>query len=87
MSAPAKKKSGGIMSTFWRGVMIVAALGLLLAIMKAFGWDIFALIEWAFSWVSTVINAVADFFMGNPSFQKAVQEPGATAGTVLISGL
>lgn len=76
MSATAaKRKSGDFMSTMWKTIMIVSALGLLLALMRAFGWDIFSIIEWVFGWFSAVVNAVADFFSGNASFQRAVQEP------------
>lgn len=59
-----------------RGLLMIAStivfIGLGLALLQAFNWDIGAIITWAYEGVMKLINAVADFFINLPIFQQVV---------------
>lgn len=50
----------------------VVVVGLALALLRSFDWDIGELMNWAWSFVMTLVESVADFFTGNKTFQKVV---------------
>lgn len=60
-----------IMNVFW-GILLI---GLAMALLRAFDWDIFGIIEWIWSGASKLVTAVADFFTGNATFQKVTKAP------------
>lgn len=70
-------KSGGnsvvriLMKIFW----ILICLGLAYALLRTFNWDPFALLEWAWNWIVSIVTRIADFFTGNAAFQKATKAP------------
>lgn len=53
-------------------VLGVVLIGLGIALMRVFNWDLGALLNWAWNWVTGLIGAIADFFGSNPWFQSAV---------------
>lgn len=59
-----------------RGILFVVggvvALGLFIALMNAFGWDLGAFAEWVWAWITGIIGAVASFFEGNAWFRDVV---------------
>lgn len=55
--------------------MGIVATGLILALLKAFNFDLFGLCDWAIAWVINILTTVSDFFSGNPTFQKVVEAP------------
>lgn len=63
-------------------VMWVLVAGLLLALLRAFNWDPFGVIGWAWSWASGLVTTVSDAFASNPAFQKAVETQGAIIGFI-----
>lgn len=70
-------KSGGnsvgriIMKIFWT----LLCLGLLYALLRAFNWDPFVLLEWAWNWIVAIVTRIADFFTGNEAFQRVTKAP------------
>lgn len=50
----------------------IAVIGLCVAILRQFDWNVVAAFEWLFGLSMGAINAVADFFQGNPTFQEYV---------------
>lgn len=55
--------------------MWVMVAGLLLALLRAFNFDLFGLGDWLIGWITGIITTVSDFFSGNPTFQKIVEAP------------
>lgn len=53
----------------------IVVTGLLLALMRAFNFDLFGLCDWAINWIISILTAISDFFSGNPTFQKIVESP------------
>ncbi len=56
-------------------LMVVAAfvlIGLAVALLEVFNWDIGALFEWAWGAAMGIVNAIADLFAGNSFFQRMV---------------
>lgn len=49
--------------------------GLLLALMRAFNFDLFGLCDWLIKWIFSTLTTISDFFSGNPTFQKIVESP------------
>lgn len=57
---------------------IVGALlvgGLLIALLREFNWDPFALVEWFAMSLWELLNWIGDGFSSNPTFQEAVEAP------------
>lgn len=50
----------------------VIALGLFIALMNAFNWDLGAFVEWLWAWVTGLIGGVASFFENNSWFRDVV---------------
>lgn len=55
------------------GYLIIG--GLLIAVLRQFGWDPFAAGAWVLSEVWAVLNHVADLFQSNETFQEVTREP------------
>jgi len=53
-------------------VVGVILLGLVIALMRVFDWDLGALLNWIWSWITGLIDGIASFFQNNSWFQKAV---------------
>lgn len=62
---------GRIMS----GLGTLALVGLAVAILRAFDYDIFAAVEWAASWAWETISRVADIWSNNDSFKEVTKKP------------
>jgi hypothetical protein len=58
-----------------RCLLGIVVTGLLLALMRAFNFDLFGLCDWAIKWIINVLTSISDFFSGNPTFQKIVESP------------
>lgn len=50
----------------------VVVIGLALALLRSFDWDIAELLNWVWGFVIGLVESVADFFTGNKTFQKVV---------------
>lgn len=61
--------------TFRNIVLGLFAAGLVLAIMRAFNWDPFGVVEWLGSFVVHIVNHIANFFSGNDTFRTTVEGP------------
>lgn len=59
-----------------RGLLMIASsivlVGVGIAVLQAFDWDIGAVITWAYEGVMGLVNGVANFLGDNPTFQKIV---------------
>lgn len=53
-------------------VMGLVIIGVCVAVLRVFDWNVVAAIEWLFGMVMGAVNAVADFVQGNPTFQEYV---------------
>lgn len=51
----------------------VVLLGLGLALMTAFDWDLGAVLSWAWGFGNGLVGTVVEFFLKNPPFQEAVR--------------
>jgi len=64
------------MMRFIKNVFIfIVAAGVIVALLKMFGGDPFAVLEWAWSWVISFIDRISDWLSGNYYFQKAASSP------------
>lgn len=61
--------------TFRNIVLGLFAAGLVLAIMRAFNWDPFGVVEWLGSFVVHIVDHIANFFSGNDTFKTTVEGP------------
>ena len=61
--------------TFRNIVLGLFAAGLILAIMRAFSWDPFGVVEWLGSFVVHIVDHIANFFSGNDTFKTTVEGP------------
>jgi len=61
--------------TFRNIVLGLFVAGLVLAIMRAFNWDPFGVVEWLGSFVVHIVNHIANFFSGNDTFKTTVEGP------------
>ena len=57
------------------GFIFLVVAGLVVAILREFGWDPFAAAEWAFSKVWATINHVADLWSNNETFREVTEKP------------
>lgn len=55
------------------GAIVLA--GFLVAVLRVFNWDIFAVVDWAWQTGSGIITAVSDWFTGNAGFRKLFGRP------------
>lgn len=62
-----------------RAILIIIGIGLLYALLRAFNWDVFVLVDWAWSWIVSIVTSIADFFSGNDTFQKVTKAPSTIA--------
>lgn len=53
------------------GYVIIA--GLMLALLRAFDWDVIALVQWIADFVMNIVNAIADSFSRNQTFNEVVK--------------
>lgn len=60
------------MRTIISFVVGIAVIGLCVAILRVFDWNFVAAVQWLIGLGATGVNAVADFFQGNPTFQQYV---------------
>lgn len=73
----ARRRGGGmsvgriIMNIFW-GILLI---GLSIALLRAFNWDVFGIVNWIWNIASKIVYAVADFFSGNETFQNVTKAP------------
>lgn len=56
-------------------VVGVLLAGLLLALLRAFDYNVIALIEWGINFVVKIVGTVADWFSGNQQFQEITTAP------------
>lgn len=68
-------KKGTLSNKILRGLGILVLMGLAVALLRAFDFDPFGIIDWIFSWVGTVVSAIADFFGGNQYFKTFTDKP------------
>ena len=61
--------------TFRNIVLGLFVAGLVLAIMRAFNWDPFGVVEWLGSFVVHIVNHIANFFSGNDTFKATIESP------------
>jgi hypothetical protein len=55
--------------SFVTGIVVV---GLCVAVLRQFDWNFVEAFQWVLGLGMMGVNAVADFFQGNPTFQKYV---------------
>lgn len=65
------KKRSGIIGTIWQIISVLIWLGLALAILIAFDWDIIAIFSWIYNFFKDIIIRIADFFVNNDLFRRA----------------
>lgn len=63
------------MSKVLNGLATLALIGLVVAILRAFDWDIIAAADWLLSWFWDTITKVADIWSNNDSFKEATKKP------------
>jgi hypothetical protein len=56
-------------------LMGIVITGLILALLRAFNFDLFGLSDWLIAWIINILTTVSDFFSGNATFQKVVEAP------------
>jgi len=61
--------------TFRNIVLGLLAAGLVLAIMRAFSWNPFGVVEWLCSFIEHIVNHIANFFSGNDTFKATIESP------------
>ena len=61
--------------TFRNIVLGLFAAGLVLAIMRAFSWNPFGVVECLCSFIVHIVNHIANFFSGNDTFRTTVEGP------------
>lgn len=61
--------------TFSNIVLGLLAAGLVLAIMRAFSWNPFGVVEWLCSFIVHIVNHIANFFSGNDTFKATIESP------------
>lgn len=71
----AGSKSGGIVGTIWKTVIALIIIGASVALLRAFDWDVFSVINWVWSWLTTIVDNIANFFTGRSEFQEIVKAP------------
>jgi len=52
----------------------IVVVGLIIALLRVFDWDIVALIEWVFDFIFTITNKIADMFSNNDTFKNIVKK-------------
>lgn len=60
------------------GLLLLVVFGLVLALLRAFDWDVFAVLTWAYDIVFFVVDSIADFFSNNQTFNEVVKSPKTT---------
>ena len=71
MAGPVRKTMNFALKLILAGVL----LGILVAVLRVFDWDIFALVDWIWERITGFINAIADWLTGNKNFQQVVSAP------------
>lgn len=80
----ARRRGGGKgMNMIIKIILIIVGAGFVMALMRAFNYDVFGIIDWIWrtgvnviSWVfNKPISGVADTFSGNESFQNLTKAP------------
>lgn len=61
-----------IMRYVLRIVGAILVLGLLYAVLAAFGYDLFSIIGWVFQWFWSAVKNVGEWFLGNDTFRDVV---------------
>ena len=54
-------------------ILGIVAIGLGVALLNAFDWDIGALFTWAWNLVAGLIEGIADWFYENPFFRRVTE--------------
>lgn len=49
--------------------------GVVVALLKVFDWDPFGIVDWIFSIVTTVVDAISNFLFHNETFRKITSAP------------
>lgn len=57
------------------GVLTALAVGLIVALLREFGWDPFLAAEWIISWVWEVVSRIADLWSSNETFKEVTKKP------------
>lgn len=70
------------MRTVMKIFLTLVGVGLAVALLRAFNFDVFAVFTWAWDWAVNIINHIADWFSDNQAFQKATKAPSVISGTV-----
>lgn len=60
------------MRTVLSFVVGLVVIGLCVAVLRVFDWNVVAAFEWLVGLGMGLVNTVADFFQGNPTFQEYV---------------
>lgn len=53
-------------------VVGLVVIGLCVAVLRVFDWNVVEAFQWLLGLSSLAVNTVADVFQGNPTFQKYV---------------
>lgn len=72
MAQKGKSSAGNIFMTI---VWIVLGTVLAVAVLRAFDWNLFGVINWVVGWFSYVVGYGADLLTGNPTFQDLTTVP------------
>lgn len=65
-----KKKKGGITDAIGQIIIAIVFIGVFLALLSRFNWDIIELFYWIGNAIWKAILIVANFVAGNRSFQR-----------------
>lgn len=57
------------------GILALVVVGFGIAVLESFDWDIFAVIEWMFSFTYSIVDRIAEFFSSNKTFQEVTSAP------------
>lgn len=63
------------MNTLSKILLYLLLAGLALAVLRIFHWDPFGVIDWIWNSITTIVTRIADFFVGQPWFQKIFSKP------------
>lgn len=68
-------KKGTLVNKILRALGWMVLLGFVVALLRAFDFDPFGIIDWVFGLTGRIIGAIADFFSGNTYFQALTNRP------------
>lgn len=73
--ASTTKRGVNVFGILKKVILAILVLGVLVAVMRAFDWDVFGVVDWIWTFFSGLVMSVADFLTGRSEFQQIVKAP------------